>query len=127
MPRKPRKTPPGVSFANGLLEAVAKASGAGWFRDEQQSRLRSIIKNEFADLADAGLIHDNGYLDLVEHDSELESFPNGGRPGKVEPEDNTPLDISVEEVTISGPDEDDEGCGCEGPTLGGPMIISCET
>lgn len=135
MPRKPRKTPPGVSFANGLLESIAEASGAGWFRDDQQQQLRTLVLNEFGDLTDAGLLHDSVHLDQLEHESELQNFPLGGRPGKEDSvaEDNSPLDISVEEVVISeisGPDDDDPICReCSTTSTvrtGSPMIISCD-
>ena len=113
MPRKRSKhNKPAAGFANGLLEAVANASGAGWFSDNQQKRLRAIIREEFGDLMDVGLLYDNVQLDQFEHTSEITNFPNGGRPnhepdGATEEEEvevfSHDSDIEVEEVTISPP------------------------
>lgn len=122
MPRKRSKhNKPAAAFANGLLEAVATASGAGWFSDNQQRRLRTIIREEFGDLMDVGLLYDNVQLDQFEHSSELTHFPDGNRPNhdpdsaesSIETGDtvnyeelvDAPDDsaIEVEEVTISPP------------------------
>ena len=100
-----------VGFANSLLQAVAESSGGGWFTDNQQKKLRLIIRNEFCDLADAGLLYDDVQLDQMEHASELLHFPNGNRPNHLVDEDSEEPAIEVEEVEISGvivgpPDDD---------------------
>lgn len=107
MTRKRSKTnSPEVGFANALLEAVANASGAGWFSDGQQKRLRAIVCAEFSDLMDAGLLYDAAQLDRFEHQSELSCFPNGDRPNHEPdgaPEEDPPMDITVDDVVISPP------------------------
>lgn len=99
-----------VSTANALLEAVAQASGGGWFTDRQQKRLRLLLRCEYSDLTDAGLLYDDVQLDNIEHDSELSCFPNGNRPNH-ESDEDTPAEIEVEEVEIGplikdGPPDD---------------------
>ena len=132
MTRKRSKTNTAeVGFANALLEAVANASGAGWFSDGQQKRLRAIVCAEFSDLMDAGLLYNTTQLDRFEHQSELSCFPNGDRPNH-EPDgapeedppvdtDDPPMDITVDDVVISPPITDDdpphEQAECASPTL----------
>lgn len=122
MSKRRKHYKPAAGFANGLLEAVASASGAGWFSDAQQKRLRCIIREEFSDLADAGLIYDDVQLDQFEHTSEITNFPQGGRPNHTSEEevsgpvdddtDDTDAGIEVEEVTISPPI-----CECSSPSI----------
>jgi hypothetical protein len=117
-----------VGFANALLEAVANASGAGWFSDGQQKRLRSIICEEFSELMDAGLLYDNTQLDRFEHQSEITCFPNGNRPNNEPDGEAEAEEIAVDEVIIGppisdsdtpvpGPDDEEESSECSSPTV----------
>ena len=126
MTRKRKSNKAGVGFANSLLQAVAESSGGGWFTDNQQKKLRLLIRNEFCDLADAGLLYDDVQLDQLEHASELLNFPNGNRPNHlVDEEDPEEHAIEVEEIEISevieGPPDDDPVHAEEEPAAPDPL------
>lgn len=125
MAPKRKSNKAGVGFANSLLQAVAESSGGGWFTDNQQKKLRLIIRNEFCDLADAGLLYDDVQLDQLEHESELLNFPNGNRPNHLVDEDPEEPAIEVEEVEISevieGPPDDDPVHAEEEPVTLDPL------
>lgn len=87
-----------AAFANSLLEALARSSGAGWFNARQQSRLRLLIREEFSDLESEGLLFNDEHLDLLEIQEEQENYPDGDRPdlyADAPPEDEPTIEAEV--------------------------------
>lgn len=123
--KRPTLGPEQAAFANTILEQTALAHGAGWFNDQQQSRIRLMVRTEFAQLEDLNLLFSDDMLDLMSYNNEQSLWPDGDRP---EPGDTPTLDLDGE--IIEGPGEDDggEGCdsdsGCGSTDNFGPLVVA---